>query len=257
MRAATLAMVTFASMLATAASAGVAVAAPTVTVVVADRAVARFNDPEAGGNTAAQRFVMMRELVLEAWLIAYERTPSGTPSIDEKSLRLALDRHVIETVLGTRALPAVYEARIDKQLADARLAAAVGAGGEVRFQGLLNQALGRAESAATDPAELTTILRRRARAELYLEAAVGLAYEPSEADVATFYGAQAGKLFTRWRWDPKATAKEKPEPADLLSFESAAPKVRAHLRTTRLREGAQTYHQAVRSKLRLENVSEN
>lgn len=209
-----------------------AAAPPSVSApVVADRAVARFSDPEAADATGALRFVMMRELVIEAWLVAYERAPTGSPSIDDKTLRLALDRHVIEAVLGARALPAVWEAKVDKQTTDARNAEVLAVGGASRFSEFLIRATGSAEGGA---AELATILRRRARAELYLETAIGLAYEPNEGELHTLHG----KLLSK-------------EP-----FDAAAPILRAYLRTMKLREGAQAYHQAVRSKLRLEIVSE-
>ncbi|MBI2389329.1 MAG: hypothetical protein HYV09_07005 [Deltaproteobacteria bacterium] len=208
---------------------GSASAAP----VVADRAVARFNDPEASDAKGALRFVMMRELVLEAWLVAYERAPAGTPAIDDKTLRIALDRHVIEAVLGSRTLPLVYEARVDKAATDARNAEVLAVGGEERFRELLTRATG---SAAGGAAEIEAVLRRRARTELYLESAVGLTFEPNEGELHAAHGkipAVAGK-----------------------SFEEVAAALRAYLRTLRFREGAQAYHQAVRSKLRLEIVPE-
>lgn len=205
--------------------------APKAAPIVADRAVARFSDPEAADASGAQRFVMMRELVLEAWLVAYERTPNGSPSIDDKTLRIALDRHVIEAVLGARSLPKTWEARVDKEIADARRALSLAVGGTARFAELMVRATGSTEGAAP---ELATVLRRRARTQLYLESAVGLAYEPNEGELHTAHA----KLLSN-------------EP-----FDAAAPVLRAYLRTLRLREGAQAYHQAVRSKLRLEIVSE-
>lgn len=205
--------------------------APKAAPIVADRAVARFSDPEAADASGAQRFVMMRELVLEAWLVAYERTPNGSPSIDDKTLRIALDRHVIEAVLGARSLPKAWEARVDNEIADARRSLSLAVGGTERFAELMVRATGSTEGAAP---ELATVLRRRARTQLYLESAVGLAYEPNEGEL---HAAHA-KLLSN-------------EP-----FDAAAPVLRAYLRTLRLREGAQAYHQAVRSKLRLEIVSE-
>ncbi|MBX7197712.1 MAG: hypothetical protein K1X94_37040 [Sandaracinaceae bacterium] len=197
--------------------------------IVADRAVARFSDPEAADATAAQKFVMMRELVLEAWLVAYERTPAGSPSIDDKSLRIALDRHVIEAVLGARPLPSAWEAKVGKETADVERAEVLALGGKSRFGELLVRATGNAEGGA---AELAAIWKRRARAELYLEAAVGLTYEPSEGELHAVHA----KLLGSAPFEPTL--------------------VRAYARTMKLREGAQAYHQAVRSKLRLEIVSE-
>jgi hypothetical protein len=200
-------------------------------MMVADRAVARFSDPEAADVTGALRFVMMRELVIEAWLVAYERATTGSPSIDDKTLRLALERHVIEAVLSARPLPTAWEAKVEREAIDARNAEALAVGGAPRFTELLVRATGSSEGGA---AELTTILRRRARAQLYLETAVGLGYEPNEGELHALHG----KMLPT-------------EP-----FDVAAPILRAYLRMTKLREGAQAYHQAVRSKLRLEIVPE-
>ncbi len=203
----------------------------TAAPLVADRAVARFSDPEASDQSASLRFVMMRELVIEGWLVAYERAQAGTPSMDDKTLRIALERHVIEAVLGTRALPPAIEARVARAREDAQLSLEVTVGGEAR----LREALARATGSTTGgSAELDTILRRRARAELYLEVATGQVYEPNEAELRAAHNKLP--MFAKQPYD-----------------EVAKP-LRAHLRTLRLREGAQAYHQAVRSKLRLEII---
>lgn len=199
--------------------------------VVADRAVARFSDPEASDQSASLRFVMMRELVIEAWFTAFERSPTSTPSIDDKTLRIALERHVIEAVLGTRALPPAVEARVPKALADVKLALAVSVGGDARLVEALTRATG---SATGGDAELETILKRRARAELYLEVATGQVYDPSEIELRAAH--QKLAMFSK------------------VPYDEVAKPVRAYLRTQRLREGAQAYHQAVRSKLRLEII---
>lgn len=199
--------------------------------IVADRAVARFSDPEASDQQASLRFVMMRELIIEAWLVAYERAPTGIPVIDDKSLRIALERHVIEAVLGTRALSPVVEARVPKAMVDVKLSLELSVGGE----GRLHDALVRATGSDTGGAdELGAILRRRARAELYLEVATGQAYEPNEAELHAAHTKLP--MFSK------------------IPYDEVARPLRAYLRTQRLREGAQAYHQAVRSKLRLEII---
>jgi hypothetical protein len=202
---------------------------------VLDRAVARFSDPEATDAAAALRFVMMRELVVESWLVAGERAPgAGVPTPDDKAIRIALERHVIEAVLGARPLPAAAEARVPKAVAAARLSLAVSVGGEARLEELLARAAGDARDASV---ELAAIVQRRARAELYLEVAVVPPAEPSELE-----------LRTAWS--------KAPAPLPSQPFETALPAVRAWLRSARLRETAQAYHQAVRAKLRLELVPE-
>jgi len=202
--------------------------------VVADRAVVRFSDPEASETKGALRFVLMRELVLEAWLVAFERSPQSTPSIDDKTLRVALERHVVEAVVGSRPLPAAVEMRVKKAISDVRLAQIVAIGGQARF----DEALARAAGDAKLPDdELVIIFRRRARAELYLELATGQVVDPNEAEL------RAAHL--------KAPAAYSKKP-----FEEVAPAIRAYVRTLRLRESGQSYYQAVRSKLRLEIISD-
>ncbi len=208
---------------------------------VVDRTVARFTDPEAGDASSASRFVMMRELLVETWLASYERAPLGVPSYDEKLVRVALERHVIEAVLSGRPLPAAAEARVAKATEDARLSQIVALGGEARLQELIARATGvtGGEGSATEKQtlpELDAILRRRARAEVYIETAVAQLVDPTEGELRA---AQA-KL--------PAVAK--------VPFEQAAPGIRAFLRTARLRESSVAYYQAIRSKVRLEIVPE-
>lgn len=199
--------------------------------IVADRAVARFSDPEASDQSASLRFVMMRELVIESWLVAFERTTAGAPSVDDKALRIALERHVIEAVLGSRALSAAVEAKLPKTIEDVKLSLRVSVGGEERLREAMARATGSESGGA---AELETILRRRARAELYLEIATGQTYEPSEIELRQAHGKLP--MFSK------------------VPYDEVARPLRAHLRTQRLREGAVAYHQAVRSKLRLEII---
>jgi hypothetical protein len=202
--------------------------------VVLDRVVARFSDPEASEASGALRFVMMRELVLEAWMVAYERNQTGTPQVTDKEIRLALERHVIEAVLGSRTLPPAIEKRVVPAAESARLGEEIAAGGAERFAAMLERATG---SKTGGVVELTAILVRRARAELYLEIGVGQPMEPTDDE-----------LRVAWAKSPGGIDKTQ-------TFESVAPALRGWVRTTRLREGAQAYYQAVRSKLRLEIVS--
>lgn len=203
--------------------------------VVGDRAVARFSDPEASDQQASLRFVMMRELVIEAWLVAYERAAAGTtPTLDDKTLRIALERHVIEAVLGTRALSPAVEARVAKAIEDVKLAQQLSVGGEAKFNEAMARATGSDKGSAAAESELAVILRRRARAELYLEVATGQAYEPNEAELRAAHSKLP--MFSK------------------VAYDEVSKPLRAYLRTQRLREGAQAYHQAVRSKLRLEII---
>ena len=166
--------------------------------LILDRTVARFNDPEASEASAALRFVMMRELIVESWLTAYEKTPnSSPPNYDDKHLRAALERHVIEAVLGDRPLLPSAEKRVDKAAAEARLVATIAVGGETRLKEALERATGVAGGGAV---ELDSILRRRARAELYLETAVATPVQPSDAELRAAY-AKAPEILTSKPYD--------------------------------------------------------
>ena len=198
-----------------------------------DRVVARFSDPEAAEAAGALRFVMMRELVLEAWVVAYERAlPGETPSLfDDKQLRAALERHVIEEVLSERLPDSATSAQIAKGVAAARLALRLSIGD--RLDPLLAAATAGVPGGGA--AELEAILLRRARAEIYLELAVAEPVDVSE-----------GELRAAWAHPPAALR--------TLEFDAAVPALRVHVRALRLREAGQAYYQAVRGRLHLEIV---
>jgi len=206
--------------------------APPVPSKVIDRVVARFSDPESGQASGAIRFVMMRELVVDAWLVAYERAAPGSKptGFDEKQLRAALERHVIEEVLSERLGETIAESVIDKRAIEARTALelAVGTG---RIEQAVASANGGAVSGGT--VELASILRRRARAEIYLELAISQPVDVSETDLRAAYA-------------------KPPSPLMGKTFEEAAPALRIALRSARLRDASQAYYQAVRGRLKLE-----
>ena len=195
-----------------------------------DRVVARFSDPEA---TGALRFVMMRELIVESWTIAYERAaPGETPVLfDDKHLRAALERHVIEEVLSERLPDSTSAPQIKRYVDDARLALRLSIGG--RIEPLLAASSGNVPGGGA--AELEAILLRRARAEIYLELAVA---EPAEVT--------EGELRAAWAHPPPSLR--------TLEFEAALPALRVQVRALRLREAGQAYYQAVRGRLHLEIV---
>ncbi|MEO7095489.1 MAG: hypothetical protein ABI175_19695, partial [Polyangiales bacterium] len=200
-----------------------------------DRVVARFSDPESGQSTGAIRFVMMRELILDAWLVAFERAAPGTTPVgfDDKQLRVALERHVIEEVLSERLGETVAATVITKRTDEARttLALTVGTG---RLEEALSAASGGVPGGGI--VELASILRRRARAEIYLEIAISQPVEVTEAELRSAYGKPPAALVGK-------------------TFDEAAPSLRIFLRSGRLREASQAYYQAVRGRLKLEIVN--
>lgn len=201
---------------------------------VLDRVVARFADPESSGEASgALRFVMMRELILEGWLVAYEKSaPGDAPSgFDDKQLRAALERHVIEEVLSERLPSSTPQAKVKKSVDDARLALRLAVGD--RVDEILGKASGGAPGGGS--AELESILLRRARAETYLELAVAEPVDVTE-----------GELRAAWAHPPKML--------ESTDFEKAVPALRVLVRAIRLREAAQAYYQAVRARLHLEII---
>jgi hypothetical protein len=196
-----------------------------------DRTVARFLDPEAASESAARRFVGMRELVVESWLATLERTTGSPPSsLDDRTVRGAFERHVIEALLGERMLPPAVEARVAELAEQARRVEIVEVGGQARFERGIELATGAKDGGV---AELTAIFRRRARAELYLEVAVSQPVRPSDAEL-------------------RAAFSKAPDEIAKLGFEASLPLLRAYVRSARLRELAQSYYQAVRGRLHLE-----
>ena len=208
---------------------------------VLDRVVARFSDPESGDAAGGLRFVMMRELILEAWLAAYEKAaPGETPTgFDDKDLRNALERHVIEEVLSERLPSSTPASKITAGVDHARLAlriavsdaSATSSSAPGRIGEILSKASGGVPSGGA--AELESILLRRARAEAYLELAVAEPVDVTE-----------GELRAAWAHPPKML--------EGMDFEQAVPTLRVLVRAARLREAAQAYYQAVRARLHLE-----
>ena len=93
------------------------------------------------------------------WRARWWSTPgSSPPNYDDKHLREALERHVIEAVLGDRPLLPSAEKRVEVATAEARLVATVAVGGAGRLEEALERATGVAGGGAV---ELAAILKRR------------------------------------------------------------------------------------------------
>ncbi len=150
-------------------------AAPSQPVVV-DRVVVRWQAPELGGASNAQ-FVLERQLAFEARLeaLASGATPDAAPS--ERHVRGALDRIVAETLLSQLPVrPPPDPREVARRAEAARLLLEDRVGGK---DGLSLAA--RAEGIVAD--ELDGLLRRTARASLYLDRMVAPMFDPSEAEL--------------------------------------------------------------------------
>jgi hypothetical protein len=152
---------------------GVARAEP----ITFDRAVVRFYAPETGG-VQRPRFISERTLAFEARveaLAAQDR--ASDESYRERHVSAALERHVSEVLLSSlRIEPEPTEALLRRQVELARKVLSDRVGGEA----LLLEAQ-RAEGISN--AELSALLRRQARASLYLDRMVAPMLRPSDAEL--------------------------------------------------------------------------
>ena len=152
---------------------GVARAEP----ITLDRAVVRFYAPETGG-VQRPRFIYERSLAFEARveaLAAQDR--GGEEPYRERHVSAALERHVSEVLLSSlRIEPEPSEALLSRQVELARKVLSDRVGGEAalleaqRAEGISN-------------AELSSVLRRQARASLYLDRMVAPMLRPSDAEL--------------------------------------------------------------------------
>src|SRR5688572_8369257 len=142
-----------------------------------ERAVVRFYAPETGG-VQRPRFIYERTLAFEARveaLAAQDR--SGDSPYRERHVSAALERHISEVLLSSlRIEPEPTEALLQRQVELARKVLSDRVGGEA----LLLEAQ-RAEGISN--AELSSVLRRQARASLYLDRMVAPMLRPSDAEL--------------------------------------------------------------------------
>jgi hypothetical protein len=151
-------------------------AEPEPRAVLLDRVVVRWNAPETGG-VARPQFVFERELAFEARIEALaDPDPDPAPYTD-RHVRAALDRHIAETLLSS--LPVLPEPKADEIAARAEAARAVL---EQRCRGRDKLiAAAKAEGIGSD--EIDALLRRQARASLYLDRMVAPMLEPSDPEL--------------------------------------------------------------------------
>jgi len=156
------------------ASADVALGAP----VTIDRAVVRFDAPETGG-IARPQFIFERELAFEARLEALgdpDFGQSGGGYLD-RHVRAALERHVAEELLSQLAMdPEPRPEDIARRAQSALAVLEQRVGGRERLADA-------AKGEGLDESEVDRLVRREARASLYLDRMVAPMLEPSEAEL--------------------------------------------------------------------------
>jgi hypothetical protein len=159
---------------------------------VVDRAVVRFFAPETGG-TAQPRFVLERQLALEARLEAMAENGGIGEGYKERDLRAALEHDVAEQILASLA---------EKLIADSPAGKRPGLDEVPRVEQQLGPALlerlggrGRVDEAAQaeelEPAEVDALIHRAALAAWYLDRAVTPILHPSDQQLRDVYRTSA------------------------------------------------------------------
>jgi hypothetical protein len=156
-------------------------AAPAVAAepIVVDRVVVRFVAPETGGAKNPQ-FIFERTLAFEARLEALadpDRGFGGDAPYHARHVGTAMERHIAETILaGLRIDPEPSDAALARQTELARRTLEDRAGGPEAFREA-------ARAEGISERELGSMLRRQARASLYLDRMVAPMLKPSDAEL--------------------------------------------------------------------------
>jgi hypothetical protein len=147
--------------------------------VIVDRVAARFEASELGGPDRP-RFIFERELAFEARIEALAEKKRGFElggAYEERHLRAALERHVTEEILQNLPIdPPVSSDDIRRRAVTAALVL------EQRVDGRENL-LDAATAEGLEEGDLTLIVRRQARASLYLDHMVAPMLNPSDAEL--------------------------------------------------------------------------
>lgn len=160
------------------AAAGSAGAVPETIAV--DRIVVRWYSPETGG-VAKPQFVLARELAFEARLEALADPDPDGANYRDRHVRAALDRRIAETLLAslpTLPEPTPTEVATRAQGAWAMLEQRVGG---------REQLLGAAMAEGINLEELNAMLRRQAKASIYLDRMIAPMLEPNEPELLALY----------------------------------------------------------------------
>lgn len=191
-----------------------------------DRVAVRFTAPETGGMLKPQ-FIFERELAFEARLEAltdggFRQTPE-TPYL-ERHVRAALERHMAEVLLESlEVTPEPTPRDVELRLRSARLTLQQQLGGA--------EELDRASQAENISAtEVAGLLRRRARASLYLDRMVATMLTPSDTEL---------RIVHRTTRTPFSDA----------DYESVAPLLQRWYVAQRLNTAVRAFYEGARSRL--------
>ena len=145
-----------------------------------DRVVVRWSAPETGGERLPQ-FIFERELAFETRLETLADPEPEPGMYPERYLRAALDRHIAETLLASLpVLPALKPREVAARAEAARAILEQRVRGHDRLL-----AAAAAEGISSD--ELDALLRRQAKASLYLDRMVAPMLEPSPVELRALH----------------------------------------------------------------------
>lgn len=145
-----------------------------------DRIVVRWYAPETGG-IAKPQFVLARELAFEARLEALADPDPDGASYRDRHVRAALDRHIAEVLLAS--LPVRPEPTPDEIATRAQGAWAM----QEQRVGGREALLAAAIAEGIDLEELNAMLRRQAKASLYLDRMIAPMLEPNEPELLALH----------------------------------------------------------------------
>jgi hypothetical protein len=155
-------------------------AEPPPVPILLDRVAVRWHAPETGGPARPQ-FIFERELAFEARLESLADPDPEPGPYHDRHVRAALDRHIAENLLA--ALP-ILPPPDPKTIAVRAEAARIILEQRVHGRPRLIEAAA-AEGIGSD--ELDALLRREARASLYIDRMIAPMLEPSEIELRDLY----------------------------------------------------------------------
>ena len=147
-----------------------------------DRVVVRWSAPETGGAMKPQ-FIFERELAFESRLEAMSDPDPDPGTYPDRHVRAALDRHIAESLLASLPVtpaPAPREIAARAEAARAIL--------EQRVHGR-DRLIAAAAAEGISSDELDTLLRREAKASIYLDRMIAPMLEPSPVELRALHRA--------------------------------------------------------------------
>ena len=157
-------------------------AAADVGAMLLDRVVVRWAAPETGGPAMPQ-FIFERELAFEARLESMTDPDPEPGPYHDRHVRAALDRHIAETLLASLPVqppPTPREVAVRAEAARGIL--------EQRVHGR-DRLIAAATIEGMSSDELDALLRREAKASLYLDRMVAPMLEPSSVELRALHRA--------------------------------------------------------------------